>query len=348
MKKTRILFLFFVVAGLTGLAFAKTDWDGINKNIVNLSSQKKLSEAVKVGEEALLAASDDRKKVLPPESSTVMINLGILYKRSGDLERAERHLKNAMVIREKSYSVNDPLLAKICSSLGAIYNEQGKFHEAEYCYERALKLKESLKGENHVEVASVLDSLSGVYQSLENFPKAVELLKRALKIRIEAYGEEDLRTGVLYFNLGELYMAQEKKSDAESNYLRALAAFEASGENNPKTVYPLNQLALIYQDKGKFTEAESFYRRALKIRQAIYGDSHIEVANSLNNLAAVYLMQKKPQAEKLLLKALKICEDYHGSPVSLKRVLDNLIQYYQETHQAEKVSKYQKKLKKII
>jgi hypothetical protein len=46
-----------------------------------------------------------------------------------------------------------------------------------------------------------------------------------------------------------------------------------------------------YNDQGQYTKAEPLCQRALAIREKVCGSEHRDVANSLNNLAALYKTQ---------------------------------------------------------
>jgi len=67
-------------------------------------------------------------------------------------------------------------------------------------------------------------------------------------------------------------------------------------------------------EHGQLKEAESLCRRALVIREQVLGRDHPEVAQSLNDLAIIYIALKKfEQVEPLCLRALSIQEQALGS-----------------------------------
>lgn len=328
----------------------EVNWDRINKQLISLFEQKKLSDALELGEKTLEKARKQfRKKDLPADAASLMINLGILYKRSGDFKNAERHLRDALSLREKYFGLNDPVIGKIAINLGGIYKRRGKFYEAEYYFSRALNIRKTNFGPEHPQTAPILNHLSGIYQKLEKYDKAEEFLKQAVEISKKAYGENDSRMAALYFNYGDLFLEQEKWAAAEEYFLKALSIFELKGDDNPELVYPLDKLVQIYKIRGKLTEAESFFRRALAIRRTIFGDDHIEVANSLNNIGVLYLMENNPKAEKHFTDALRICEEQLGAnDPAIVGILNNLIQYHKQNGNQEKVSRLQARVRKIL
>ena len=79
-------------------------------------------------------------------------------------------------------------------------------------------------------------------------------------------------------------------------------------------------------DLGHDAEAQSFLVQALQIREKTLGQMHPDVAQSLNNLAALYLEQGKyTEAEPLFQRALIIVESVLGSEhIHVGTCLNNL------------------------
>jgi tetratricopeptide (TPR) repeat protein len=70
---------------------------------------------------------------------------------------------------------------------------------------------------------------------------------------------------------------------------------------------------------------------ALQLRKDLLGDRHPDVANSLNNLAALYCYQNRfTEAEPLLLQALEIRQQVlgntHPHTLNTQQSLENLRQ----------------------
>jgi eukaryotic-like serine/threonine-protein kinase len=65
--------------------------------------------------------------------------------------------------------------------------------------------------------------------------------------------------------------------------------------------------ALLFDVDGKLDQAKPFYDKALQVRRALYGDNHLVVAQSLNNLAAIpYQQGLLDEAQALHTRALAI------------------------------------------
>ena len=62
----------------------------------------------------------------------------------------------------------------------------------------------------------------------------------------------------------------------------------------------LNNLSSLYRIQGRYDEAESACKRGLAIREKVLGSIHPDVAESLENLAAIYReIDRDPEADVL-------------------------------------------------
>jgi tetratricopeptide (TPR) repeat protein len=93
-----------------------------------------------------------------------------------------------------------------------------------------------------------------------------------------------------------------------ATYYREAANILPSDADELRAGY-LNYAGIALYHAGTYGDAESLYQRALKMREQVLGPQHPDVAQSLNNLAALYYAQGKyTEAEPLLQRALQIWE----------------------------------------
>ena len=117
---------------------------------------------------------------------------------------------------------------------------------------------------------------------------------------------------------------------AESFFKRSVEMREhVLGPDHPDLAQSLNNMAALYNDRKLYSKAEPLYERALKIRlkvrkltystfegflkrsvemrEHVLGPDHPDLAQSLNNMAALYNDRKLySKAEPLFERALKI------------------------------------------
>lgn len=109
----------------------------------------------------------------------------------------------------------------------------------------------------------------------------------------------------------------------------------------PEAARLLNEAGRYLYDHAQYTEyaeAEQLYQRALAIREQILESEHPDTATTLNNLADLYLAQKRnKQAEQLYQRALAIREQVLGSLHSDTAIsLSNLARFYRHQGKFER------------
>ncbi|NP_001072733.2 nephrocystin-3 [Xenopus tropicalis] len=142
------------------------------------------------------------------------------------------------------------------------------------------------------------------------------------------------------------------KISMASEYFDALKQYERSCEGEEK----MTSLADLYETLGRFlkdlgllSQAVTPLQRSLEIRETALDPDHPSVAQSLHQLAGVYVQSKKfGNAEQLYKQALEISENAYGSEhMRVARELDALAVLYQKQNKFEQAEQLRKKSLKI-
>ncbi|MCL1911754.1 MAG: tetratricopeptide repeat protein, partial [Leptospirales bacterium] len=220
------------------------------------------SALVKIGDEFAAveylkrAASIDKFGEIAYRASS---SLGIIYTEKGDLELAEKYLKQSVSIRP-----NNPVNRY---NLGLVYMKSGKDEDA---------LKEfAIAEEYSSEEMKMLENLGDVYGRLGRYDKSVNLYEKILKnnsrnVRALA------RIGEIYYKNGEL----DKAFDA----YKKITMVEPASEN-ARSAY-LN-MGNILDDAQRFDEAAEAYQKAISL--------NAKDENAFYNLGIVYQHSNKPE-----------------------------------------------------
>ena len=200
----------------------------------------------------------------------------------------------------------------------------GQYAKAEKQWVAALKEAEKF-GQEDPRLATSLNNLAALYQAQSKYAKAEPLYLRALAIKEKALGAEHPDLVRSLNNLAALYRAQDKYKEAEPLYQRALAIREkALGKQHPDLAKSIDNLAELYHDMGGrardqvgrarlYRKAGGLYRRALAIREKALGPQHLDVGQSLHNLAFLYYNDNAfKEAEPLYKRSLAISENAFG------------------------------------
>lgn len=147
------------------------------------------------------------------------------------------------------------------------------------------------------------------------------------------------------------FVGKDKCSMA-TEYFDSLKEFEKTCESEQS----MSQLANLYETLGRFlkdlgllSQAVAPLQRSLEIRETALDPDHPSVAQSLHQLAGVYVHWRKfGNAEQLYKQALEICENAYGPEHStVARELDSLSLLYQKQNKYEQAEKLRKRSVKI-
>ncbi|XP_058258883.1 nephrocystin-3 isoform X1 [Hemibagrus wyckioides] len=147
------------------------------------------------------------------------------------------------------------------------------------------------------------------------------------------------------------FVGKDKVSMA-AEYCDALKEFERNCESEES----MSRLANLYEtlggflkDLGLLSQAVAPLQRSLEIRETALDPDHPSVAQSLHQLAGVYVHWRKfGNAEQLYKQALEISENAYGAEhSSVARELDSLSLLYQKQNKYEQAEKLHKRSVKI-
>uniref|UniRef100_A0A4W4GAW9 Nephrocystin-3 n=2 Tax=Electrophorus electricus TaxID=8005 RepID=A0A4W4GAW9_ELEEL len=147
------------------------------------------------------------------------------------------------------------------------------------------------------------------------------------------------------------FVGKDKVSMA-TEYFDALKDFERKCESEES----MSRLASLYEMLGRFlkdlgllSQAVGPLQRSLEIRETALDPDHPSVAQSLHQLAGVYVLWRKfGNAEQLYKQALEISENAFGHEHgSVARHLDALVLLYQKQNKYEQAEKLRKRSVKM-
>jgi tetratricopeptide (TPR) repeat protein len=176
----------------------------------------------------------------------------------------------------------------------------------------------TLQGEDEVTLSAQIVRLYDEGKYDEALPPA----KRLLMIREKTAGKDSLAVANALNTIGNLYLKKEKYSDAASFLERSLKITETIEGDNLSVSMILDRLALINYVRGDYSKTEEQYKRALAIKEKQLGQTHVEVLNSLSNLADYYkLREQYKKAEIYLQRIIAAKEMAAGSSSDLAETI---------------------------
>jgi len=247
-------------------------------------------------------------------TSRLMYEAALYLKERIRFPEAERHMRRALAIDERSLGPDHQEVATGLISLAYLLQTTNRFAEAEPLARRALEIYERSFETDHPEVVSALNNLAQLLKDTNRLAEAEPLMRQALAICERSFGPDHPRVATQLNNLASLLKVTNRLSEAELHLRRALAIVEQSfGPDQPKATV-LSNLGLLLQATNRLAEAEPLMRRSLEISERNYGPDHPEVAIALNNLAQLLQdTNRLAEAESLMRRALAIDQQSFGS-----------------------------------
>jgi tetratricopeptide (TPR) repeat protein len=117
-----------------------------------------------------------------------------------------------------------------------------------------------------------------------------------------------------YNSLAGMFTNQDRYSEAEAMYERALAGSEKTfGPKDLCTLKIVSNLGVLYRTQGRLVEAETMYERALAGKEKALGPTHTFTLGIVNNLGVLYYNQGRfKEAEAMYKRALAKMEKALG------------------------------------
>ena len=230
--------------------------------------------------------------------------------------RCKRCLPHALACAKliNDYGLAFPEAAQLLNQAGCYLREQAHFREAEPLLQQALEIREKKLGPGHLDTAQSLDNLAKLYFDQYQYTEAERLYKQALEIREKKLDPEDPEIAKNLNRLALTYWYESKYEKSDPLYQHALYISQQKlGPEDALTLHILNNQALLYRSLDKYEEAIKLNQSVLEIREKKLGLVHLEVAQSLQNLAIAFFEQgnqnKYEEAECFLKRALAIREE---------------------------------------
>jgi tetratricopeptide (TPR) repeat protein len=234
---------------------------------------------------------------------------------SGDLAKAEMLYTTTMA---EARSSSDPsYLSRARHGLGRVYQEQRRYREAERIFQDQLEGAVNSFQPNTLVHAGHM-SLALLYQDEGKFGEAETHYKAALAKteKTELFPGRGFWCSTSMW-LAKFYVAQQRYSEAEPLFQRALEIHEE--DRGPTSYLPhhLQEFARLHEAQGKYETAEALYRRALEVCEQLHSTNSLFTARATDDLAEFCRARGRyAEAEELFCRSLAIVEENVRSQVA--------------------------------
>ncbi|WP_017304534.1 CHAT domain-containing tetratricopeptide repeat protein [Spirulina subsalsa] len=217
-------------------------------------------------------------------------------------------------------------------------SNEGNYHQAITKLEQVLALQQGILGQNHPVVLETLRLLADIYLAQGEDREHNRIYGQVLEMRVKLAGEsEDAIAHLRYlasFYTDPLFDYPQSRATLHQALQMAHRLHSA---DHPIIGDLLHELGQLYRFHGRLAEGADFHQQALAHRKRVLGDNHLQVAQSLADLALLAALQDHhPQAITLAQQALTIQqEQLDPADPDIWRTKELLARFYREQGQYE-------------
>ena len=212
-------------------------------------------------------------------------NLGNLYVRTNQPEKALPVLKEADSLLIHSGQENSQNRAAILTNIGGLYSSLKKHKEAIEYHKKTLELSEKLKIPFGIAIATC--NIGEEYVLLQEYKTAFGYLRKS-QLLSEKEGFDNF-LGQNYKNIGIVLWHQNKKTEAFDFLKQAIAVCEKTNEQNV-LIETLEIQQKFYAENNDYKNAYQTSLKLAKVNQSVIG---IEKQKAVSEINTKYETEKK-------------------------------------------------------
>ena len=230
-----------------------------------------------------------------------------------DTEKHHRYCHEMLALTYRTNALN--MREKALNHLGLQHYGREQYQQAEHYFSWAIAVTDSMQGDSRYSQEDIDDNYSQLYGALGNLYNiqdkallAIEYYQKALPI-FERHGWLESQT-ILHHNVAELWLSMGNREKAETEYLKAIATGEASGDSLMAAL-PRKGLVKIYIDEDKYEQALATAEQAYiyySRHQDEDGADYAEILASLTKIHQTEGHENLPRARAYAEEALTLAK----------------------------------------
>jgi CHAT domain-containing protein/Tfp pilus assembly protein PilF len=257
-------------------------------------------------------------------------NLGQVYERLGELDRARTHLETAVALL-KAIADETKTLGFALDNLASVRGQLGNLTEAEAMHQEALIVFRRLGGPFDPDIATALGNLSRIFSARRDYAKAEAHKLRAIDAHQRTSGLTSGETLTEVAGLIDIYWkaGDEQRADVLLNHLLLLGGTSPSPAQR-NLAEMLRQLLKTAFYGFRLDIAQRIGVRAIELLEATEGPNAPETLDAVFELATIYrAVGNRQRAETVYLRARSGYEE-RQMPDKAVAVTINLAKLYRD------------------
>lgn len=252
----------------------------------------------------------------PATQAAILLTLGRVHRRLGELEVAAQHLEDALAFYRKRPAEWPDETVETLHELARAREAGARWDEAEVPARQALEQAESLYGPNDPRVAELLVTLGRVATGQSEYSTAEQWLRRALEIQRRRLGDDDTRVADTRIDLGITLHYEGRIDEAKRLFDRAASTYRRHPEvvttGLGNALYFLANIALF---RGEYDESASYLREGRTVAERLFGSDHHETAAILVTAAQLEQRRGNPSEAESLARSVVDIQDSSSPPL---------------------------------
>lgn len=222
----------------------------------------------------------------PLVEAEIRSTIGFTYRRLGELEPAERHLRRALELMREHAGEHDRRTLAVERRYVMVRSDGGHQAEEEPRLRANLAAARAAFGEDDPDTLAAANNLGLMLSRLEKYDEALPLLHEVVEKRLRLLGEAHEDTQISMCNLGIAYYGMGRYADAEPWLRRELElCSERIGDDHPETLQSRQNYANLLGMLGRPEEAIVQMQRVVEAQLRVLGEDHLQRLSSMWSLS---------------------------------------------------------------
>ncbi|MCA9690762.1 MAG: serine/threonine protein kinase [Myxococcales bacterium] len=207
----------------------------------------------------------DRVRGSPVRRARAHNNLGLAYRRAGDVNKALEQHERARELQIEAFGRSHRELAVTLHNLALVHKQRYDLPKALGVLQEAAEMLAA----DDPHLATILLTLSGVNFELKRHPEAEEQVRRAIALRTSIFGARSYELIQPLLRLGTMMIEYERDAEALELFTRALELAEALSPEDVETRHRLEfSIGVAHDERGAHASACARYQRAEALQDA--------------------------------------------------------------------------------
>ncbi|CAF1385038.1 unnamed protein product [Adineta steineri] len=222
-------------------------------------------------------------------------DLGFVYKRKKDYEKALQHYETAIKSLKTrpppEYKDTENLLVSILIRIGISYSDQNNYEKALEYFNQAILFEEKETDPIETNIALCYCYIGEVFWKQKCYSKALELCEKARKIQLQFLPSNHPNIAIVYNIMSQIYSSRKDYVNA-INYMKQTLAIQQDFmlPTHPLLAETYSNLSKVLYEQHQYQEALQYIKLAYDIHQNSFPFDHPDVTATKQWIAELEML----------------------------------------------------------